>query len=200
MGQIFDKTRDEMNNWRWDNPCAFSDQVYRSNPQTTSSGKVKRTAKRFSGYGSDDLRVKIELPSCPQYKPGDFLGFGPLYWEGIIDEADDDETWVDPGAPSSGKSHPGDANDNDNGEGQEDTPGGGNGTDTAKGTKDGKGKGKGKGKAMEEGKGKRKALEEGKGKGKGNSIGKGIVNQTPGEDDISHAIALQLQNEMNEAD
>jgi len=37
MGQMFDKTRDQMNNWRWDNPRAFGDQVDRSNPQTTSS-------------------------------------------------------------------------------------------------------------------------------------------------------------------
>ena len=32
MGQMFDKTRDQMNNWRWDNPHAFGDQVDRSNP------------------------------------------------------------------------------------------------------------------------------------------------------------------------
>jgi len=64
IGQMFDKTRDEMNNWRWDNPCAFRDQVNRSNPQTTSLGKVKRTSERFSWYGSNDLRAKIEPPSC----------------------------------------------------------------------------------------------------------------------------------------
>jgi hypothetical protein len=57
MGQMFDKTHDQMNNWRWDNPHAFGDQVDRSNPQTTSYGKVKRTAERFSWYGSDDLRA-----------------------------------------------------------------------------------------------------------------------------------------------
>jgi hypothetical protein len=61
-------------------------------------------------------------------------------------------------------------------------------------TKDGKGKGMGKGN------GKQKAVEEGKGKGKGNSRGKGIVKQTPGGDDISRAIALQLQKVMPEAD
>jgi hypothetical protein len=32
MGQMFDKTRDQMNNWIWDNPGAFGDQVDRSNP------------------------------------------------------------------------------------------------------------------------------------------------------------------------
>jgi len=73
MGQMFDKTCDQMNNWRWDNPHAFGDQVDRSNPQTTSSGKVKRTGERCCWYGSDNLRAKIEPPSCRQYKPGDFL-------------------------------------------------------------------------------------------------------------------------------
>jgi hypothetical protein len=66
MGQMIDKTCDQMNNWRWDNPRAFRDQVDRSNPQTTSSGKVERTCARFSWYSSDDLRAKIEQPSCRQ--------------------------------------------------------------------------------------------------------------------------------------
>jgi len=88
---MFDKTRDQMNNWRWDNPRAFGDQVDRSNPQTTSSGKVKRTGERFSWYSSDDLRAKIEPPSCRQYKPGDFLAVRPLNWDEIIDEDDDDD-------------------------------------------------------------------------------------------------------------
>jgi len=34
----------------------------------------------------------------------------------------------------------------------------------------------------------------------GNGKGKGIVNQTPGGDDISRAVALQLQKERHEAD
>jgi hypothetical protein len=153
MGQMFDKTRDQMNNWRWDNPRAFGDQVDRSNPQTTSSGKVKRTGERFSWYGSDDLRAKIEPPSCRQYKPGDFLAVRPLNWDEIIDEDDDDENWADPGAPSGGRSRPGDDNDNDDGEGEEDTQGGEKGTGKGKGTKDGKGKGKGKGKGNSKGKG-----------------------------------------------
>ena len=32
IGQMLDKTRNQMNNWRWDNPCAFGDQVDCSNP------------------------------------------------------------------------------------------------------------------------------------------------------------------------
>jgi len=58
--------------------------------------------------------------------------------------------------------------------------GGEEGTGEGKGTKDGKGNGKGK--------------------GKGNGKGKRIVKQTPGGDDISRAVALQLQKEMSEAD
>jgi len=165
MGQMFDKTRDQMNNWRCDNPRAFGDQVDRSNPQTTSSGKVKCTSERFSWYGSDDHRAKMEPPSCRQYTPGDFLAVRPLDWDVIIDEDDDDDNWADPGAPSGGRSRPGDGNHNDNGESEEDTQGGEKGTRKGKGTKDGKGKGK----ATEDGKGK------GKGNGKGNGNGKGIV-------------------------
>jgi hypothetical protein len=59
MGQMFDKTRDQINNRRLDNPRALRDQVNHSNPQPTSSGKVKHTGERFSWYGSDDLRAKI---------------------------------------------------------------------------------------------------------------------------------------------
>ena len=38
MGQMFDITHDQLNNWRWDNPSAFGDQVNLSNLQPTSSG------------------------------------------------------------------------------------------------------------------------------------------------------------------
>jgi hypothetical protein len=68
--------------------------------------------------------------------------------------------------------------------------GGENGTWKGKGTKDGKGKEK----VTENRKGK------GKGKGKGNGKGKGIVIHTPEGDDISRAVALQLQKELSEAD
>jgi hypothetical protein len=180
MGQRFDKTRDHMNNWRWDNPRAFGDQVTRSNPHTPSSGKVKRTGEHFSWYGSDDLRAKIEPPSCRQYKPGDFLGVRPLNWDEIIDKDDDDDNWADPGAPRGGRSRPGDGNDNDNGESEEDTQGAGKGTGKGKGTKNGKA--------------------QGKGKGKGNSKGKGIVKRTPQGDDVPRAVALQLKNQMSEAE
>jgi hypothetical protein len=67
---MFDLTCNQMKIWTWDNPCAFGDQVDRSNPQTTSSAKVKLIGECFSWYGSDDLRAKIELHSCRQYKPG----------------------------------------------------------------------------------------------------------------------------------
>jgi len=104
---------------------------------------VKRTGECFSWYGCDDCRVKIEPPSWRQYKPGDFLAVRPLNSDEIIDENDDDENWVDPGAPSGGQRRHGEDNDNDDGEGEEDTQGGEKGTGKGKGTKDGKGKGKG---------------------------------------------------------
>jgi hypothetical protein len=123
MGQMFDKTCDQMNNGRWDNPCAFGDQVDRSNPRTTRSGKVKRNGESFSWYGRDDLRAKIESPSCRQYKPGDFLAIRPLNWDEIINNDDDDENWADRGGPSSGKRRPANGNDNDNSDCEGDTKG-----------------------------------------------------------------------------
>jgi len=84
-----------MNKWRWDNPCAFRDHVDRSNQRKTSSGKVKCTSERFSWYGSDDRRANIEPPSCCQYKPGNFLAVGPLNWDEINDNGDDDQNWAD---------------------------------------------------------------------------------------------------------
>jgi hypothetical protein len=167
---MFDKPCDQMINWRWANPHAFGDHVDRSNPQTTSLGKVKRTSERFSWYGSDDLRAKTEPQRCRQYKPSDVLAVRPLNWDEIIDDDDDNENWGDPGAPSGRWSRPCDGNDNDNGEGEEDMQGGEKGTGKGKGTKDGKWKGMGK--------------------GKGNGKGKGIVKQTVGGDDISRAVAL----------
>jgi hypothetical protein len=142
MGQMFDKTCDKMNNWRWDNPRALGDQVGRSNPQTTGSGKVKRTGEGFSWYGSDDLRGKIEPPSCGQYKPGDFLAVRPLIRDEIIEEDDDADNWTDPCAPMGGRNRPSDGNDNEDRKSYEDTQGGEQGTGKRMGTMDGKGKGK----------------------------------------------------------
>jgi len=173
MRQIIDKTRDQMNNCRWDNTCAFGDQVDRSNPQTTHSGKVQPTGERFSWYSSDDLQAMIEPPSYGQYMPGEFLTVRPQNWDDIIIKDDDDENWADPGAPSSGRSRPGNDNDNDDGEGEEDMQGSEKETGTGTGTKDGKAK--------------VKVTADGTGKGK--AIGK----QTPEGDDISRAVASQLQ-------
>jgi len=196
MGPMFDNARHEMKNWRWDNPGAFRDQGDRSNPVRTISGKVRRTRELFFWYSSDDLRAKIEPRSCRQYKSSDFLAFRLLNWNEIIDQDDDDETRLDPGAPSNWSSRHGDGNGNDHGEGEEQMQRGEIGTWTGKGTKDVKGNGKGTGK----GKGKGKATAEGKRKGKGNRKGKGILEETPGWDDISRAVAMQLQKTMYEED
>jgi hypothetical protein len=139
---MFDTTRNRMNNWRGDNPCAFGDQVDRSNTHTTSSGKVKRTADGFSSYSSDD-------------------------------------NWADPGALSGGRSRPGHGNNNDDSKSEKNTQGAEKGSRKGKGTKDGKGKEKGK--------------------RKGNGKGKGIVKRTPGGDDISCAVALQLPKQLSES-
>jgi len=53
---------------------------------------------------------------------------------------------------------------------------------------------KGKGNVTEDG------TEKWKGKGKGNTKGNGNVEHTPGGDEISCAVTLQLQKEMSEAD
>jgi hypothetical protein len=190
MGQRFDQTCNQMKNWRWENPRAFGDQVDRSYPQRACSGKVKRNGECFSQYVSDDLRAKIEPPSCRQYKTGDSLAVRPLNWDERLDKEDDGENCEDPRAPSDGRSHPGDANNNNNGEGEEDTQGHENGTRKGKGTNNEQWNGK----ATEDRKGK------GRGKGKGNSKGKGGAKHTPGGDDISCAVALQWHKEMSEPD
>jgi hypothetical protein len=128
MGQLFHKTGDQMNNWRWDNPRVFGDQVDHSNPQTTSFGKVQRAGGCIPWYSSDDRRAKIEPPSCQQYKPRTLLAVRPLNWDEIIDENDDDENCAAHRTPCAGWSRPGDDNVNDNGKGEEDTQGGGKGT------------------------------------------------------------------------
>jgi hypothetical protein len=161
MGQMFDKTGDQMKHLRCDNPCAFGDHVDRSNPQTTTLGKVQCTGEHFSWYDSDNRRAKIDPPSCRQYKPGDFLAVRPLNSDKIICEDDDERNWADLGVLSGGRSRAGDGNDNDNGEREDNMQGGETGTGKANGTKDGKG--------------------QRQRKGKQNRKGKGIVKQTPGE-------------------
>jgi len=167
----------------------FRDQVDCSNWQTTSLGNVMSTGECFSWSGSDDYRAKIEPPSCRQYKSGDFLALRPLNWDEIINEDDDDENWGDPGAPSSGRSCPSNGCDNHNGEGKEHTQIHEKGTGERKGTQDGEGKGK----VTEDGNGTWL------GKGKRNGNGLGIVEPTPGGDDISRAVSWQLQKKMCEA-
>ena len=172
-----------MDNWSWDNPCAFRDQVDCSIHQATNLGKVILTREGFSWYGSNDPRAKIGLPRCWQHIPGDFLAVRPLNCHEIIDDDDDDESWADAKMPSGGMSRPGDGNDNHDGEGEEDMWGCEQGTREGKGTKHGMGKAK----ATEDRRGK------GKRQPKGNDKGNGNDKRTPGGDDICDAVALQLQ-------
>jgi hypothetical protein len=124
MGQMFDKTHNQMNNWRWDNPHSFRDQVDRSYLQTSTYSNVKPTGERFSWHGSDDLRAKCEAPISRQFNRGDFLAVGPLNLDEIIDQGDDDENWADSGEPSGGSSHPSDGNGYDDSECEKLTQGG----------------------------------------------------------------------------
>jgi len=78
MRQMLDIACDQLNNWRWDNPRDFGDQIVRSNPQMTSSGNIERTNERSSWDASHDLSAMIEPPGGQQYKPGDFLAIEPL--------------------------------------------------------------------------------------------------------------------------
>jgi hypothetical protein len=140
-------------------------------------------------YGSDDLSAKIQLPSCRQYKLSDFLVVTPLNWDEILDKYDD-ENWAYPGMLRGRRCRAGDVNDIERSVGEEDKQGAEKGTEKGNRSKDGKGQG-------------RMTVERngnGKGKGMGDGIRNGIVKQTPGVDDISCAIALQLQKAMYEAD
>jgi hypothetical protein len=100
------------------------------------------------------------------------MAVGPLNWNQIINENDDDDSCADPSALSGGRSQPSNGNGNDDSEGEEDTQGGERRTEKVKGTKDGKGKGKGK------------ATEEGKGSGRETVKGKVLLNK-PQEEIIS---------------
>ena len=178
---MVDQTRYQMNSWRWGNPRAFGDQVDRSNPQRTSSGKYEHTIKRSSWYGSDDLGATIEQPSSRQFKPGYFLAVISLNWGETIDEDVDDETGADSRAPSGEGSRPGNGNDSVNGDGEKETQGGEKATGKGKVTQDGKGKGNWKGKWMGKGKGKGTAMEEGRGRGREMVKGKVLLNKHQGE-------------------
>jgi hypothetical protein len=119
----------------------------------------------------------------------DFLAVRQLNCDEIINDDDDEEDWADPKEPCGGWSHPGDGNHNAEGYGEEDIHGDEKWTGKVQGTKDGTGKGK----ATEDGNGKGKAM------WKANGKVKGFVVQSPGGDDISCAIALQLQKAISEA-
>jgi hypothetical protein len=121
----------------------------------------------------------IYPPSSRQYKPGNLLAVRQLNWDLIIDEDDDEEDLRDPGAPSSGRTHPGDGNVNDDDEGDDDMQNVETGTGNGMGTKDGKGNGMVTEDKKGKGKGKRKGKR--KGKWKGNGKEKGIVKQTSRE-------------------
>ena len=89
----------------------------------------------------------------------------------IIDEDDDDENWADPGAPSGGRSCPGDGNENDDGKGEDDMQG------------CGKGQGQGREQRIGKGRGRQPRTERGKGRVRGRETVKGkvLLNSPQGE-------------------
>jgi hypothetical protein len=113
-------------------------------------------------------------------------------WDEISDDDDDDKNWAEFGVPSSHSGNPRHGNHNDDTEREESSQGSENLTEHEMGTSYVKGK------CMVKGKGKVRAMEEWKRKGNGKE--KGIVSQTPLGEAASFAIALQVQDEMYEAD
>ena len=137
MWKLFDTARNQMNNWRWDNPRGLMDLVNHRNLQTTSLGNNKHNGEHVSWYGSDAPRAKVEEPSYQQYMPGDILAVRSLNWDGITDKDDDDKTWADPQVPSGGWNRPGNGNRNGDGKGGKETQVGEKGTGKWKGTLEG---------------------------------------------------------------
>jgi len=90
MGQMLDKSCDQRNYWRWDDPRALEDRVQCSNPETPSSVRVKHTCEQCSWYGSDYLSPNIEPGKCRQYMQGNFLPVRPPYWDEILGEDGDE--------------------------------------------------------------------------------------------------------------
>jgi hypothetical protein len=88
MGHIFATTSSQMNNWGWDNPGAFMDEVASFYPPKTISGKAKPHGDSFYLSGCDYPRAKSEESCCQQYKPSDVLAIKPLNWDEIIDDND----------------------------------------------------------------------------------------------------------------
>jgi len=120
MGQMFDKTCNKMINRRWDNPCAFGDQVDRSKLQITNKEKLILTSAIFSWHGSDDLQAMIEPQWSLQYRPVDVLAARPLNRYQIIDGDDDNENFANLRESSGTCSRHGNCKDKDDSEGEGD--------------------------------------------------------------------------------
>ena len=120
---MFDRSYNQMNKWRWDNPSDFGDQADCYNPQSTSPGMVKCKGKHFSQYGRDVLKEILEPPRCNQYNPSDFLVVIPQNWDEIMDKHNDDLNWADPRALNGGRSCPRDGSNNYNSKSAEDMQG-----------------------------------------------------------------------------
>jgi hypothetical protein len=137
---MIDTTRDQMYNWRLDNPPAIGDQVDCANLPRTSLGMDVSIGTHFSVYVSANFKPTVELSWCRRYKPDNFLTVRSLNFYEEIDRDDGDENFPDTRVPSGCRSCPVEGNQNDAGVDAEDTPGGKNVTGKWMGSKDGKGK------------------------------------------------------------
>jgi hypothetical protein len=82
-----------MNNSRWDNHCAFADQVDHIEVQTTCWGKVQLTSERDFWNGSDDLGANSALRRLHQFNPENFHQVRPVNWDELMIKDGDDENW-----------------------------------------------------------------------------------------------------------
>jgi hypothetical protein len=118
MWQMFDKTRNQMINWGWANPCAFRDQVNRSTLPIANKQKLTTTGEIFCWHSSDDLQAMIQPRSCQQYWPVDLLATRPQNCDLIINEDDDNGNLANFRAPSDPGSHHGNGNDREDSDGR----------------------------------------------------------------------------------
>jgi len=103
MSHRFDKTHEQMNNWRRYNPEAFGDPIVELPTERTRSGKWKPTGKQIKWYGTADLMAKLEPPSCRGGKaPASFLALQPVkcLMKGTGTREDDQEWSIRDSSPA----------------------------------------------------------------------------------------------------
>lgn len=93
----------------------FGDHVDSSKTQILRSPKVQPMSQHVSRDGSDNLSAMIELGTCQQYKPGEFLAVGSQKWNEVLDKDNDHVNWADHSSSSIGRISSGNGIDNHDG-------------------------------------------------------------------------------------